>query len=336
MTSRGRTLLTAAGIAIGLSAGAALLAEEGGRAGKSNADAATQPGTPGGPAGNTAGKGTTASKPAGEAAGLAVAAKQVAFAVTPAPPGRRARPPAGSIPAAGILVDASTGEVLWSRGKWQRRSVASLTKMMNALVSLDRAGPDRTLAVSRAAASMGGSVVGGLPAGGRMRVGSLLRGMMLASGNDAANVLAEGLGPGRGRFVWRMNDRARRMGLRCTRFVSPEGLGAGNVSCPRDLAVLARSVLAEPKLASMLAREWDSIERGRNGRKTIRNRNPLVQRRYRGITGVKTGRTAAAGWCLVSSAKRGRHRLIAVALGSDESARQSRRLLDAGFAALSR
>jgi len=208
--------------------------------------------------------------------------------------------------------------------------------MMNALVSLDRADPDRTVTISRAAASMGGSVVGGLPIGGRMRVGTLLRGMMLASGNDAAVALAEGLGPGRARFVSRMNERARRMGLRCTRFVSPEGLGAGNVSCPRDLAVLARAVLAEPKVRSMLAREWDSIDRGRNGRRTIRNRNPLVQRGYRGVTGVKTGRTAAAGWCLVSSARRGSDRLIAVALGSDEAARQSQALLDSGFAALSR
>lgn len=314
MTGRRVLAATSFGVALGFGAGAALVADEAGRPDTPRANAATL------------------------SRDLAAVAprRRIVFAVTPAPRRHRMRPRLGGLPAAGILVDASTGEVMWSRNAWQRRPIASLTKMMNALVALDRASPGRMIRVSGYAASVGGSVVGGLPAGGRMRVGSLLRGMMITSGNDAANALADGLGPGRGRYVARMNARARRMGLKCTRFVSPEGLGAGNRSCAHDLAVIARTVLAQPKLRSMVAREWDSIDRGRNGRKLIRNRNPLVRRHYRGITGIKTGHTGPAGWCLVSSASRRGKRLIAVMLGEDEQAWQSQRLLDAGFRALRR
>lgn len=255
---------------------------------------------------------------------------------TKAPRSHRVTPNLGGLPAAGILVDASTGMVMWSRNAGMRRPVASLTKMMNALVAIDLADPDRQIRISRTAAGMGGSVVGGLPAGGSMRVGTLLRGMLIVSGNDAANALADGLGPGRARFVDRMNARARAMHLRCTSFTSPEGLGTGNRSCARDLALIARALLANPSLRSTVAKSWDSIVLAGKGRRLLRNRNPLMQRGYPGVTGVKTGHTAPAGWCLVASATRGSHRLISVMLGSDERAWQSQRLLDAGFRALRR
>ena len=261
-------------------------------------------------------------------------APKVEWGLTKAPAKHRIRPNLKGRPAAGILVDASTGEVMWALRPDSRRSIASLTKMMNALVSLDRAKPDRTVRISPAAAAMGGSTVGRLPIGERVRVGSLLRGMMIVSGNDAANALAEGLGPGRSRFVARMNARARAMHLPCTRFSSPEGLGTGNRSCARDLAVIGRAVLADRDLARIVAREWDGIAVGRNGKRLLHNRNPLVQRHYPGITGIKTGYTAAAGYCLVASAKRGNRRLIAVLLGEDEQARMMQRLLDSGFRAL--
>lgn len=331
MRARRTAAVASLGVLAGAAIGATLLVEETADPSGSQATAATVSSRAGSPNGLKTGVDRT-TRAVGDAAG----APKTIFGVTPAPRRQVVRPRPGNVPASGLLVDATTGAVLWSRNKWQRRSIASLTKMMNALVALDRSSPDRRLRVSWSAASIGGSAVGGLPAGGRMRVGDLLRGMMLPSGNDAANVLAEGLGPGRGRYVARMNARARRMGLRCTRFVSPEGLGEGNRSCARDLAVIAKAILANRKLAMLVRREWDSIDRGSNGRKLVRNRNPLVQRHYRGITGIKTGHTAAAGWCLVASATRGRHRLIAVMLGEDERAWMAQRMLDAGFRALSR
>jgi D-alanyl-D-alanine carboxypeptidase (penicillin-binding protein 5/6) len=225
---------------------------------------------------------------------------------------------------------------MWSKNAYARRPIASLTKMMNALVSASLAKPNRRVRISNLAASMGGSTVGGLPAGGTMRVGSLLRGMLIVSGNDAANALADALGPGRRRFVARMNAHAHTMRLRCTHFTSPEGLGEGNRSCAHDLALIAKAVLANPTLRSTVNKKWDTIERGRNGRKLLRNRIPLMQRNYRGITGIKTGHTIPAGWCLVASAKRGNLRLISVVLAEDERAWESQRLLDAGFRALQR
>jgi len=260
----------------------------------------------------------------------------IKWGVTKAPAAHRVHPRLGGSPAAGLLIDASTGEVMWSKNAYARRPIASLTKMMNALVAVDRANPNRRVRVSPYAASMDGSVVGGLPAGGTMRVGSLLRGMMIVSGNDAANALADALGPGRSRYVARMNAKARAMHLRCTHYVTPEGLGSGNRSCAHDLALIAKAILANPTLRSTVSKKWDTIERGRNGHKLLRNRNPLMQRNYSGITGIKTGHTIPAGWCLVASAKRGNHQLISVMLAEDERAWQMQRLLNAGFSALAR
>jgi D-alanyl-D-alanine carboxypeptidase (penicillin-binding protein 5/6) len=101
-----------------------------------------------------------------------------------------------------------------------------------------------------------------------------------------------------------MNAKARAMHLRCTHYATPEGLGTGNRSCAHDLAVIAKAILANTTLKSTVSKKWDTIERGRNGHKLLRNRNPLMQRNYPGITGIKTGHTIPAGWCLVASAKR--------------------------------
>ena len=320
MSGGGRIVAVTAVVAV---AAGGVAAASGGIAGLGGADP-----QPGGSIAST--QPTAATKPA------TYTAPKVDWGVTKAPASRRVRPNLKGRPAAGILVDASTGEVMWALRADSRRPIASLTKMMNALVALDRAKPDRTVKISRSAATMGGSTVGGLPVGERMRVGSLLRGMMIVSGNDASNALAEGLGPGRRKFVARMNARARAMHLPCTRFTSPEGLGTGNRSCARDLAVIGRAVLADPDLARIVAREWDGIAVGRNGKRLLHNRNPLVKRGYPGIAGIKTGYTAAAGYCLVASAKRGNRRLIAVLLGEDKDARMTERLLDSGFRALRR
>lgn len=259
------------------------------------------------------------------------------FAVTFAPPYQRVVPGFASPPRAGILIDLGTGRVMWQRAPDRVLPIASLTKMMNALVTVSRATPDRPIRISAGAAGMGGSRVGALPAGRTMPVEALLAGMLIPSGNDAATALAEGLGPGRARFVARMNARAREMGLGCTRFESPTGLAPGDRSCARDLARIAAGLLAQPRLARIVQREWQSIGIPGGKRVRVRNRNPLVQAHYPGISGIKTGHTALAGFSLAASAARPDGRvLLGVLLASPDTGRQMRALFDRGFDALGR
>jgi D-alanyl-D-alanine carboxypeptidase len=236
-------------------------------------------------------------------------------------------------PAAGLLFDLDTGRVLWRRHPRRVRPMASLTKMMTALVVVDRIGRRGSAKVTPSALNYAGSGVGLLPKNRWVRVEVLLHGLLLVSGNDAARVLAERAGGGSIRsFVRLMNQRARRMGLACTRFSSPDGLDSGNRSCPADLAALARAVLREPRLAPIVAKKRAIMPfPGKGGRLEMWSTNPLLRTGYRGATGVKTGYTVAAGRCLVASARRGRVRLGVVLLHSRDPARHARRLLDRGF-----
>jgi D-alanyl-D-alanine carboxypeptidase len=236
-------------------------------------------------------------------------------------------------PAAGLLFDLDTGQVLWRRDPRRARPMASLTKMMTALVVVDRVGRGGSAKVTPNALNYAGSGVGLLPKNRWVRVEVLLHGLLLVSGNDAARVLAERAGGGSIRkFVRLMNARARRMGLTCTRFTSPDGLDRGNRSCPADLAAMARAVLREPRLAPIVAKKRVAMPfPGKGGRLEMWSTNPLLRAGYRGATGVKTGYTVAAGRCLVASARRGRVRLGVVLLHSRDPGRQARQLLDRGF-----
>jgi len=238
-------------------------------------------------------------------------------------------------PRAGLLFDLESGRVLWRRAPERRLPIASLTKMMTALVVADRVRPGTRMAVSRRARDIRGSKVGlRLPRGRRVGVETLLNGLLLASGNDAATALAEHAGPGVPRFVARMNREAGRLGLRCTRFRTPEGL-RGNSSCPSDLAALARAVLRTPRLARIVRRRRAVMPfPDRDRRLHLATTNPLLQRGYRGATGVKTGYTRTAGPCLVASATWGRRRLGVVLLDATNPGRQAAQLLDRGFRAL--
>lgn len=184
--------------------------------------------------------------------------------------------------------------------------------------------------------TIGGSVVGGMPAGKSMPVEDLLAGMLVVSGNDAALALADGLGPGRARFTMRMNALARQMGLSCTHFNTPTGLSKGDRSCASDVAKMAAAVLAEPRLARIVRKAWDSIKLpGQAKPVRLRNRNPLLQSNYPGIDGVKTGHTAAAGYCLAASvAREGGQRLLGVLLHSPDTGAQMRHLFDLGLKAM--
>lgn len=255
-------------------------------------------------------------------------------------------------PRAGLLFDVRTGRVLWSRNPDRRRPVASLAKMMTALVVVDRSQPGDGVLITREALATDGSKVGLLPPRRRVRLETLLWGLLLPSGNDAAVALAQHVSGSVPAFVSEMNAQGRRLGLTCTEFSSPDGLqDAGNRACARDLAVVAREVLARPRLARIVARRQVAlpallprqVKRGkrrrtvwRPGRLWLSNHNPLLRAGYPGTTGIKTGYTDAAGRCLVATVRRGRTTLGLVLLGSPDPGGQAARILDRGWTALNR
>jgi D-alanyl-D-alanine carboxypeptidase (penicillin-binding protein 5/6) len=237
-------------------------------------------------------------------------------------------------PAAGLLFDVDTGRVLWRHRADSVLPIASLTKMMTALVVVDRLRDGDRATITKEVLSYTGSGVGLLPRGKLIPVRTLLYGLLLPSGNDAAIALALRAAGSQQRFLELMNRRAQAMGLVCTRFSSVSGIkDAGNHSCAADLAALARAVLRQPRLARIVRRRSAVLPFPIKGRKLyLYNNNPLLRSGYRGTTGIKTGYTDAAGRCLVATARHGRIRLGVVLLDSVDPGNQARRLLDRGFA----
>lgn len=236
-------------------------------------------------------------------------------------------------PRSALLFDLDTGEVLWRHYPTRVLPIASLTKLMTALLVVERAHAGDKVRISKQALAYRGSGVGVLPRGKRVRLETLLHGLMLPSGNDAAIALAQHVAGRARRFVGMMNARARQLGLRCTRFSTPHGFtDRGNHSCAADLASLTSLVLKKRRLARIVRRRQAVLPFPiKGGRIYLYNNNPLVRQGYRGVTGVKTGYTDAAGRCLVASARRGGVRLAVVLLRSPDPGRQARQLLDRGF-----
>jgi len=237
-------------------------------------------------------------------------------------------------PRSGLLFDLDTGEVLWRRLPDRILPIASLTKMMTALIVVQRSAPDDKVRVTKEALAYKGSAVGVLPKGRRVKLETMLNGLLLPSGNDAAIALAQRMSGTVARFVVRMNDEARQLGLECTRFSSPDGFeDAGNHSCAVDLAALARAVLDQPRLARIVKRRRAVLPFPiKGGRLYLFNNNPLLRTGYPGAIGIKTGYTDAAGRCLVAAAERNGRRLGVVLLHSPDPGKQAQQLLDRGFA----
>jgi serine-type D-Ala-D-Ala carboxypeptidase (penicillin-binding protein 5/6) len=240
-------------------------------------------------------------------------------------------------PRSGLLFDLDTGEVLWRRQPDRVLPIASLTKMMTALLVVDRAPPDAKVRVTKEALAYKGSAVGVLPKGKRIKLETMLNGLLLPSGNDAAIALAQRMSGTVAAFVQRMNERAVDLGLTCTRFSSPDGFeDAGNHSCAIDLAEMARAVLDRPRLARIVARRRAVLPFPiKGGRIYLFNNNPLLRAGYPGTIGIKTGYTDAAGRCLVAAARRNGRRLGVVLLHSPDPGKQATQLLNRGFAAQS-
>jgi D-alanyl-D-alanine carboxypeptidase (penicillin-binding protein 5/6) len=245
--------------------------------------------------------------------------------------GKRAGPSALESRAA-LLVDASDGHVLYQRNARSRRPIASATKLMTALVALEELPLRRSL---RAAPYSPGPLESQihLQPGERMTVIDLMRALLLASANDAAETLARGAAGSVSDFVGQMNERARELGLSSTHYSNPVGLDErGNYSSAADLSKLARRLLRNDTFASIV--DLPSARLGSGSRpRLVTNRNDLVGK-VPWIDGVKTGHTLQAGYVLVGSGTRRGVRLVSVVLGSPSaSARDTDTLalLDFGF-----
>jgi len=214
---------------------------------------------------------------------------------------------------AAILMSGS-GEVLYTRLPDRRRAIASTTKLMTALLALERAEPSARFTAPAYDPLPAESRIG-LRRGERMSVSDLLRALLLESANDAAVTIARGVSGSRAAFVRAMNARARELGLDDTHYANPIGLdAAGNYSSARDLADLARRLLRNPRFARIVSRSSATLATGDRPR-TVRNRNTLVSS-TRIVDGVKTGHTRAAGDVLVGSATGPQGiRIVSVVLG---------------------
>lgn len=252
--------------------------------------------------------------------------------LAPAPLAQRVRVHFHLPPRAGLLFDLDSGRVLWARDSTQVLPIASLSKMMTALLVVRSRPAGLPVLISRRAVDAQGSKVGLLPLHRHVRLETLLYGLLLPSGNDAAVALAEDVAGSLHRFVELMNSEAARLGLGCTRYTSPDGLDNGNSSCAADLAELAGVDLAQPRIARAAGSASAILPFPiRGGKLYLYNNNPLLRYGYPGATGLKTGETEAAGLCLVGTAERDGVRLGVVLLHSPELGRQAEVLLDRGF-----
>ncbi len=252
-----------------------------------------------------------------------------------------AKEPADLTPQAvsAILMEASTGTILYEKNAHEKLSPASITKIMTMLLIMEaleeeRITLDEQVRVSEHAASMGGSQIF-LEPGEQMSVRDLLKGIAVASGNDASVAMAEHIAGTEEAFVEMMNQKAQDLGLKDTRFLNASGLPAeGHVTTAYDIAVMSRELLKHETITQFTSIYQDYLRQDSKNPFWLVNTNKLV-RFYEGVDGLKTGYTSEAGFCLSATAKKGNMRLIAVVMGEPDNKSRNRevsRLLDYAFA----
>ncbi|MBR4308412.1 MAG: D-alanyl-D-alanine carboxypeptidase [Oscillospiraceae bacterium] len=239
-----------------------------------------------------------------------------------------------------ILMDAATGTILFEKNAHQQLPPASVTKVMTLLLVMEALEQGRiswtdTVIASDTAAAKGGSQIY-LEPGEQMSLEDMLKSVVVSSANDCATALAEHIAGSEATFVQQMNDRAAELGLQDTHFVNCTGLdddpnAAEHLTSAHDLAVISRELLRHSEIKKYTTIWTDTV---RNGQFGLSNTNKLV-RFYEGTTGLKTGYTSAAGYCLSASAQRDGLELIAVVLHCENSTdrfESAKALLNYGFA----
>ncbi len=239
-----------------------------------------------------------------------------------------------------LLMEKQTGTVLFAKDEHTPREPASVTKVMTLLLTMEAVDSgalsyDDLITGSAHAASMGGSQIW-LKEGEQMRAEDLIKAVCVVSGNDAAVALGEHLAGSEEAFVARMNERAKELGMNDTHFVNCTGLPAeGHVTSAYDIALMSRElVLHHPDIRRFTTIWMDSL---RDGQSMLVNTNKLV-RFYPGATGLKTGSTSTAKYCISATAEKDGMELIAVILGgstSDKRFADAKALLNYGFASYS-
>lgn len=237
-----------------------------------------------------------------------------------------------------ILIEASTGEIIYSKNANEKLAPASMTKMMSLIIIMENIEKGNlkwndVVIVSKNAASMGGSQIF-LEANEAMSVEDLIKGICVASGNDATVALAEKIAGTEGAFVKLMNQKSKALGLKNTNFKNATGLDAeGHYSSAYDMAMIAKELVRHEKILEFSSIYEDYLRKGSNNSFWLVNTNKLVKF-YSYIDGLKTGFTGDAGYCLTATGKKRNMRLISVVMGEETSEKRSAdtlAMLDYGF-----
>jgi serine-type D-Ala-D-Ala carboxypeptidase (penicillin-binding protein 5/6) len=241
------------------------------------------------------------------------------------------------------IINAVTGRRLWSKAINTERPIASITKVMTAMVVIDDGHLNRKIKVTQAAENYAAeydATTAGLVPGNVLTARQLLEGLLLPSGADAAYLLAHAYGPGWRRFVGKMNATARKLGMTSTHFANFDGLPwpteYSTYSTPRDLMIMAAAAMKLPLLRYMVGQSHHYISATKAHQAYSWANTNLLLGHYPGAVGIKTGFTLGAGYCLLFEAKRGTHELLGVVLDSTNTNPAIRfvaaaRLLNWGF-----
>ena len=238
-----------------------------------------------------------------------------------------------------ILLEPTTGEIIFEKNSHEKLHPASMTKMMSMLLIIEAIENgviswDEMVTVSENAASMGGSQIL-LEVGEQMSVHDLFKGIAVASGNDAVVAMAEKIGGSEAIFVDMMNEKAKELGLTDTHFKNPHGLDDDDhYSSAYDMAMIGKELVKHEKALEFTKIYEDYLRQNTDRKIWLVNTNKLV-RFYEGVDGLKTGYTASAGYCLTATAKKGSSRFLAVAMGEPDSKTRNQEIsemLDYAFA----
>ena len=231
-----------------------------------------------------------------------------------------------------VLMCANNGEVLYSKNSGERMPMASTTKIMTSLLAIEAAVPDMEIKVTHDMVAVEGTSMG-LREGDSVSMRELVYGMLLQSGNDAANTVAVVLGGSNEGFARMMNERAREIGMNDTNFVTASGLDSGeHYSTAYDMALLACESISNPEFAAVCSSKTARLTYGNpQYARTLRNHNRLLWSDD-SVIGIKTGFTKKSGRCLVSAAERDGVVLVAVTLNAPDDWNDHLAMLEYGFA----
>lgn len=255
----------------------------------------------------------------------------VCMMVVPLGTGAEAAKPQGISSLSAVLIELETGKVLYEKDAHTPRPMASTTKLMTALVAMENAAPDQNVVVTREAIMVEGSSLG-LREGDNISMLDLVTGLLLVSGNDAANAIALAIAGSLPAFAEKMNQKAAELGMKDSVFVTPSGLDKDNHSSSAyDMALLGAAVMRNPTLASIVSKKSAVIELGNpKHQATVTNHNKLLSL-YPYAVGMKTGFTKKSGKCLVSSAVKDGVTLVAVTLNGGDYWNDHIKLYTYGF-----